>query len=258
MVFGEPVTGRISVTGMNGRCIRPKGETDMDEIIILDIKFKFGQTEDEIHPVVIKSGKNVILIDCGYPGFLPLIEKAMEEQRLSCSDLTHVLITHQDHDHMGALFELKEKYPGIKVVAGKTEAPYISGRCKSLRLEQAERLQSQLPEDQREMGEAFCNMLKAVRPVAVDILAEVEEAPDWCRGCTVLETPGHTPGHISLYLHEKKTLIAGDAAVLEAGRLIVANPQYALDLDQAETSLQRVMNYGADRIICYHGGTWVR
>lgn len=230
----------------------------MGEIIILNIRFKFGETEDEIHPVVIKDSKNRILIDCGYMGFLPLIEEAMKEKQLSCNDLTHVLITHQDHDHMGALYELKDKYPWVKVVASKQEAPYISGRQKSLRLEQAERMQSELPEDQREFGEAFCNILRAVRPVAVD--AEVEDGDflDWCGGCTILGTPGHTPGHISIYLQERNTLVAGDAAVLEGGRLIIANPQYTLKLDQAEASLQKIRNYGADRIICYHGGIWMQ
>jgi glyoxylase-like metal-dependent hydrolase (beta-lactamase superfamily II) len=230
----------------------------MEEIIVLNIRFNFGQIEDEIHPVVIKDDKNMILIDCGYTGFLPLVERAMEEKQLSCRDLTHVLITHQDHDHMGALYELKEKYPGVKVVAGKLEAPYISGRRKSLRLEQAEQMQFELPEDQREFGEAFCNILRAVRPVAVDTLVEDGDILDWCGGCTILGTPGHTPGHICVYHHGKNTLIAGDAAVLEEGRLMVANPQYALNLDQAEASLQKVRNCGADTIICYHGGTWVR
>ncbi len=230
----------------------------MEEIIVLNIRFKFGQIEDEIHPVVIKDDKNMILIDCGYTGFLPLVERAMEEKQLSCRDLTHVVITHQDHDHMGALYELKDKYPGVKVVAGKLEAPYISGSRRSLRLEQAEQMQSELPEDQREFGEAFCNILRAVRPVAVDTLVEDGAILDWCGGCTILGTPGHTPGHICVYHHGKNTLIAGDAAVLEEGRLMVANPQYALNLDQAEASLQKVRNCGADTIICYHGGTWVR
>lgn len=47
-------------------------------------------------------------------------------------------------------------------------------------------------------------------------------------------------------------------AKVAAGRLIIANPQYALDLNQAEASLQKVRNYGADTIICYHGGVWMQ
>jgi hypothetical protein len=49
-------------------------------------------------------------------------------------------------------------------------------------------------------------------------------------------------------------LITGDAAALENGKPVVANPQYALDLKKAEESLAKIMNYGANEIICYHGG----
>lgn len=226
----------------------------MNEIIVLDIKFKFGEVEDVIHPVILKDKANMVLIDCGYTGFLPVIEKAMEEKNLFCGDLTHVLITHQDHDHMGALYELKQKYPHIQVVVGRKESLYVSGKLKSLRLEQAEAMQSNLPEEQKSFGLAFCNILKSVRPVEADLEVQDGDVFDWCGGCTIVETPGHTPGHISVYVNQKKIMIAGDAAVLENEELAIANPQYALDLKEAEASLHKIMTYGAKEIICYHGG----
>ena len=77
---------------------------------------------------------------------------------------------------------------------------------------------------------------------------------DWYGGCTVIGTQGHTPGHISLYLHQKKIMIIGDAAALENGEYVVANPQFTLDIKEAEASLHKIMTYGATEIICYHGG----
>ncbi len=44
------------------------------------------------------------------------------------------MITHHDDDHMGALYEIKEKYPHIKVVSSEIESEYISGKRKSLRI----------------------------------------------------------------------------------------------------------------------------
>lgn len=226
----------------------------MNRIIVLDIKFKFGNVVDVIHPVVLTDDKNMILIDCGYTGFFPALKQAMEENNLSCKDLTHVLITHQDHDHMGALSELKREYPYIQVIAGKEEAPYISGRLKSLRLEQAEAMQAELPEEQKPFGLAFCNILKNVQPVTVDMEVGDGDIFDWCGGCTIIGTPGHTPGHISIFVNQKKVMITGDAAALDHGRLVIANPQYTLDIKEAEASLQKIMTYGAKEIICYHGG----
>lgn len=226
----------------------------MDNIITLDIQFQFGDITDTIHPVILWDDAQMVLIDCGYTGFLPAIEQAMAEQGLRCEDLTHVVITHHDHDHMGALAALKQKYPRIQVVAGREEAPYISGRTKSLRLAQAEAMQQELPEEQKDFGLAFCNILKNVAPVEVDLEVSDGDVFDWCGGCTIIGTPGHTPGHISVFVHQPKVLITGDAAALEDGKLVVANPQYALDLKEAQASLDKIQAYGAREIICYHGG----
>lgn len=229
----------------------------MNEIIVLDIQFKFGDIEDIIHPVVLKDEMNMVLIDCGYTGFLPVVEQAMVEKNLLCSNVTHVLITHQDHDHMGALSELKKKYPRIQVVASKKESPYISGGLKSLRLEQAEAMQPNLPEEQKAFGLAFCNILENVQPVAVDIEVQDGDVFNWCGGCTIIGTPGHTPGHISIYVNQKKIMITGDAAALENGQLVIANPQFTLNIKEAEASLHKITTYGAKEIICYHGGIFI-
>jgi len=46
---------------------------------------------------------------------------------------------------MGALSEIKEKYPNIKVVSSEIESEYISVKKKSLRLLQAEEILKDLP-----------------------------------------------------------------------------------------------------------------
>ena len=226
----------------------------MNDIVVLNIRFKFGSVEDVIHPVVLKDKVNMVLIDCGYTGFLSAVEQAMAEEDLFCSDLAHVLITHHDHDHMGALSELKRKYPQIQVVASEEEAPYIAGQLKSLRLKQAEARQSNLPEDQKAFGLAFCDVLKNVQPVDVDFKLHDGDVLDWCGGCTIMGMPGHTPGHISVCVKREKTLIAGDAATLEDGKLVIANPQYTLNMDEAKRSLDKIKAFGAKKVICYHGG----
>ena len=226
----------------------------MDDIIVLNIKYKFGDMEDFIHPVVLKDDNEMILVDCGYSGFMPAIETAMQEEGLDCNELTKILITHHDHDHMGALADFKQKYPNIEIVAGQIEAPYISGDKKALRLEQAEALLVDAEGEQKAFGEAFCQILQSVNPARVDIPVHGGECFDWCGGCEVLDTPGHTQGHISLYLRSKSTIIAGDAAVLENGRLVIANPQFALDKEKADEAVDMLLKHEARTIICYHGG----
>jgi glyoxylase-like metal-dependent hydrolase (beta-lactamase superfamily II) len=64
------------------------------------------------------------------------------------------------------------------------------------------------------------------------------------------------PGHICLYLEESKTLIAGDAVVVENGELCFANPEYTLDISEAKQSIKKLIAYEIDKIVCYHGGEY--
>ncbi len=228
----------------------------MNQIITLKIPYQFSEEIEFLYPVVLLDHKEMILVDCGYNGFMQVIEEALEEQGLTASKLTKIIITHHDHDHMGALAALKEKYPSIQIVASNIEAPYISGTEKSLRLVQAEAAQVNLPEEQKSFGLAFCELLKGVIPAAVDIKVKDGDFFDWCGGCKIVATPGHTPGHISLYLPEHNTIITGDGAVVEEGQLVVANPLYALNLMEAKQSLEKLLSYKGATFICYHGGTY--
>ena len=113
----------------------------MNRVILLEIPFEFGQVKDTIYPVVLQSDASCVLVDCGYTGFLPQIEQALAQHGLNGTMLTHVVLTHHDHDHMGALAALKKRYPQVIVVAGEKEVPFIDGRQKPLRLCQAEAMQ---------------------------------------------------------------------------------------------------------------------
>ena len=256
----RPIDNSAKIRGVNPLSIRyqryRRGQIIMEKIIVLDIEFQFGDIKDTIHPALLVDDTSAVLVDCGYTGFLPRIEEALEKAGIHGGQLTYVVITHQDHDHMGALAALKRKYPHIKVVAGKAEAPYITGEKKSLRILQAEALQETLPQDKKAFGEAFLRVLNSVEPAPVDITVEDGDSFPWCGGCEVIATPGHTPGHISLYLKKHQTVIVGDAAVVENGRLAIANPEFTLDMAAAEASLQKIKQLPAKRVICCHGGVY--
>lgn len=230
----------------------------MADILVLDLEADFWGVREIIHPIVLRDKWETVLVDCGYTGFLPKLEEALNKKGLTGEDITSLLLTHQDHDHMGAAGAFKRKYPKVRILSGAVEAPSIEGTQRPLRLLQAEALQEKLPEEQKAFGLAFMEVLKKVEPVKMDQVVVDGSLLPWCGGCRVMATPGHTPGHISLYLEEHKTLIAGDGAVLEEGVPVVANPQFACDLAQARESLRAIMEMPFHTLICYHGGIWER
>lgn len=91
-------------------------------------------------------------------------------------------------------------------------------------------------------------------PVDVDIKVKDGDYFDWAGGCRIIATPGHMPGHISLYLEESNSVVTGDAAVVEDGKLVIANPHFTLDLEKAEESLKKLKDIKADIYYCHHGG----
>lgn len=230
----------------------------MNQIMPLALTFSYEGIQKSLFPTLIRHNSDLILVDCGYPGFLPLLEAAMHSKGFSPNDLTHVVITHHDDDHMGALAELLDAAPHIQILASAEQAPYISGQEKSLRLQQAEALQPSLPPELQAWGQAFRRQLAAVRPARVDRLLSPGETLPWCGGCRVLATPGHMPGHISLYFPQARTVVTGDAAVVEDGALTVANPQFTLDMEAARASLAMLLGLPADTYHCFHGGTFSR
>lgn len=220
----------------------------------LEIKFDKGGQEESLFPVILRDDSNLILVDCGYAGFMPLLEVAFNKVGFSLRQLTGIIITHHDIDHMGALYEIKSSYQHIKVYSSRLEEKYISGKAKSLRLIQAEDVFPCLPEDQKSGALYFQEMLRAMRPVDVDVVFEEDEEPLYCEDIRIVNTPGHMPGHISVYLKDSKTLISSDAVVVESGELEIANPQYTIDLPQALESVKKLQQFDIVKMICYHGG----
>ncbi len=228
----------------------------MNNVVLLDISFVYNNEIRKINPVILLDDIEVVLVDCGYPGFLPLLETEMKSKGIDPNSLTKVIITHHDDDHMGALYEIKNKYPKVQVVASEIESEYISGRKKSLRLIQAEEVLKSLAEDQKKFGMEFIDSLKKIKPVNVDLTVNDGENFNWAGGVRIIATPGHTPGHISLLLNESNSIVTGDAAVVENGALVVANPNFSLDLKKAELSLEKIISMKPDKYYCYHGGEY--
>lgn len=168
----------------------------MNIVTVLDINFEFGRMVNTIFPVIISDENNMILIDCGYPNFLSLIEECARKKKINLDRLTKIIITHHDYDHMGSLADFKRKYPTIEIVASYIEEKYISGEKKSLRLNQAELIYDTIPEDGKEEARKFQHMLESIENVNVDIIVKDKDKLNCCGEIEIIETPGHMPGHI--------------------------------------------------------------
>ncbi|WP_026694672.1 MBL fold metallo-hydrolase [Peribacillus kribbensis] len=190
-----------------------------------------------IHPTLIWDETSAILIDTGMPGQLDDIKEAMEEAGVPFDHLKAVILTHQDFDHIGSLYEVVSQFSDIKVYAHELDKPYIEGDIPLLKV-------------RKEMEDIINNSPKAK---ITDTLEDKEVLP-YFGGIEVIFTPGHTPGHISLYLKKSKILVMGDASVSENGIMKGPVERVTPDKETALKSLAKFKEYDIEKVISYHGG----
>lgn len=197
-------------------------------IEMLQLEFQ----EFVIHPILLWDDEMAVLIDTGFPGQIEDIQVEMEKVGVSFDKLKVVILTHQDIDHIGSLPELLQRCGNnIKVYAHELDKPYIEGDLPLLKEGNVEN---------RPKGKVS------------DTVIDGQELP-YCGGILILHTPGHTPGHISLYLKRSKILIAGDSMYSVNGMLGGIHAPTTINIKEAKQSLKKYLNLHIESIVCYHG-----
>jgi glyoxylase-like metal-dependent hydrolase (beta-lactamase superfamily II) len=150
-------------------------------------------------------GSNWVLVDVGLKSSVSKIKKMVAEVFGAESRPTAIVLTHGHFDHVGSLKKLAEEWD-VPVYSHKLEMPFLSGRSK-------------YPPADPGVGGGLMSMLSWTFPRGpVNIENRLNELPgdhsvpglpDW----KWIHTPGHAPGHISLYRESDGVLVAGDAFV---------------------------------------------
>jgi glyoxylase-like metal-dependent hydrolase (beta-lactamase superfamily II) len=163
---------------------------------------------------LIAHTEGVILVDAGPPGTRQAIEIGLGRIGAAWSDVSDVVLTHSHFDHTGGLAEVVAYAPGAGVRVGAEE-------------------------------------LEEIQKVGVD--ATPLRDGDHVHDLEVLETPGHTPGHICLLDGANSVLLAGDAVGNDHGSLSLGPPAFTSDPDGARASLARIESMALERILFAHG-----
>jgi len=145
-----------------------------------------------------------VLVDTGIGGFAPAIRRAVEERYGSGATPLAIVLTHGHFDHAGNVNTLCHRWHqwNVPVYAHALELPYLTG-------------QSDYPPQDPTVGGAMAFMSRVFPCTGRKIVAnlrplegtQIPEMPGW----TWHHTPGHTPGHISLFRESDRLLLAGDA-----------------------------------------------
>lgn len=229
-----------------------------DNVYVLELEMdRLGQ-KSTIHPVLVRDGASAVLIDAGLADFANAIERQLEEVGASASDIDAFILSHQDLDHIGSLSALKENAPQAEVICHAAERPYIEGTKQFGRLDpdNVQAMLQAMPEAMRGQMEKLVAEAKAYKGVPVTRTVADGEVLPYAGGITTIHTPGHTEGHICLYLNESKVLVAGDELDLVDGELFGPKPGLSADEGEAYESIAKLAGYDIDTVVCYHGGVY--
>lgn len=229
---------------------------------VLELESNVPNVSGKMYLVLLWDEKEAILIDAGLPGQAKTICSLIEKEGIPAGALMKIFITHHDMDHIGSLAQLikaaqssEQGREGIRVYAHQIEKPYIQGELLPIKfsketLDKMKRDLEQLPPEKRR---EFQELFTTGKPKVTHTVEHQQEV-SCCGGIRVLHIPGHTPGHICLYLEKYRTLIAGDALNIQNGELVGPDPVHTYDMEEARKALEVLLNYEIHRIICYHGG----
>ncbi|GAA0201682.1 MBL fold metallo-hydrolase [Haladaptatus pallidirubidus] len=195
------------------------------------LTFDRGDHETTIHPSGVETDSGLVLLDAGFQGQIEDLESALAEHGFELDDVEILILTHQDGDHVGCAEELISR-TGATTVAHPRDTPAIEGDEDPI----------------KSSGDRYPPVSVDVQ-VVEDVVFRTEAGP-----LRVIETPGHTPGHISLALPEIDLLFAGDATVADDDGLAGPNERFTPEMEEAIDSLGKLAELDANQILCYHGG----
>jgi glyoxylase-like metal-dependent hydrolase (beta-lactamase superfamily II) len=162
---------------------------------------------------ILASNDRATIVDTGNPGSAPEIEAALGRIGLGWASVDHVIATHLHNDHIGSFADVMGAAP---VAAGYA-------------------------------GAADLSAINSPRP-----LQAVGDG-DEVAGFLIIETPGHTAGHIAVLDPVGGVLVAGDALNTAGGQLAGSDPRYTADEIAADASVQKLGLLDFEVLLVGHG-----
>jgi glyoxylase-like metal-dependent hydrolase (beta-lactamase superfamily II) len=197
-----------------------------------------------------------VLIDAGLPGSAGAIERAAAERFGAGKPPSAIVLTHGHFDHVGALETLVGRWD-VPVFAHRLERPYLDGSS------------AYPPADPFVGGGMMATLSRFFPRSPVDVGTHLSDLPSdggvpFLPGWKWIHTPGHTPGHVSLWRASDTLLVAGDACVTtrqeSAYSALTQEPElhgppayFTQDWDAARESVRTLAALRPDVVVPGHG-----
>ena len=199
---------------------------------------------------ILVAPDGLTIVDTGLRYSEKTIFRYMANNGWSARNIKRILITHADFDHYGCLAAL-QKASGACTYASPVEAQAIAKGGSSRRIHRSG--------DRSLEGRLFAFFIRIIKPIPIQVdesLAEGQVLPI-LGGLQVIETPGHSPNHVSFFAPSVRTLFCGDSMRSGETGLHTSRSRNNWDQDKAKASVRKQAGLGA-QIVCPGHGPVVR
>ncbi len=196
---------------------------------------------------LLLDGDGLTLIDTGIPGSAIKILNFIKRLGFGKRDLNRILLTHADWDHAGSLAALK-RATEARVYASMYEARAVASG----------RFPRSLKTDDIFLKPIFAmaEFLGRVSPAHVDEHLSDGQVLPVLDGLFVVDTKGHTPGHMSFFAPSAGILFSGDSILSRKDKLVGSHGSVTWNQGKADASVIKQLALRA-RIICSGHGAVV-
>jgi len=199
----------------------------------------------DANPYILVDTDGLTIIDTGLPRSEKKILACIATLGKSAHDVKRILITHSDLDHVGSLAAL-HKLTGARTYASKVESDAITAGHSSRQIKPSGFSVRRL------VFSLLRPFMKAV-PFQVDEILVGGQVLPVLKGLRVIETIGHTPGHVSFYAPAVGVLFSGDSLVTDENGIHGSRPSFTWDDARARESEKIQAALGANIVCSGHG-----
>lgn len=215
------------------------------DIYHIDIPLKKNALKN-LNCYVIKTGKESLVIDTGFntEECKQALLQGLDELSVDYTK-TRLFITHLHTDHLGLAEEFEKR--GCEIFMGETEYHYFSYIQSGDYWDEIDRLflKEGFPLEelnlQKKDNPARVYGIKHVFPAVCVKDGDYINIGDSVLEC--IETPGHTPGHMCLYLRKENIMFSGDHILYNITPNIMFRPNTGNPLEQYLKSLEKIDRY---------------
>ena len=202
--------------------------------------WQFDELRPRVNTYLWVGREGLALIDAGFPGNGLTMLEAMEDTGFNLSDVSCIVVTHGDVDHVGGLSELYHVLR-VPIYCHRDEVPLLQAPLtRTFQHSVWHHVVDPLIHGLMKTEKYLCDGVEPTHCVVDQDLIGGE--------LRVVHTPGHTPGHMALLQAERGILFSGDACLVRQGRIWGPSAVFTPDLAGAHLSILRLAQDYADCI----------